>query len=220
MRELISSRLAALVKQGEELIDALATQGDDDWVDDSEVTSYETWLASVGNLFHVIGGSDSHYFVRFRDIVTTQKNPAGVKVFVARRVFGVLLSALEEWSQGTLQKVEEIFAAAAFDDLLDDAVRFLEQDRRVESCTLSITVLEHAVKRIGLKHHLRPAEPGFDGMVDALTKSDQTGEAERELLAACVGLRRRLELEGWAEADPSDVEAVTRCTRRLIEQYL
>ena len=149
MREVISARLTALVKDGEELLAEISDQNDDDWVDDADVTDHEMWLASAGTLLHAIGGSRSPYFGRFREIVAAQTNPSGVKVFVIRRVYGLLLSTHEEWSQGTLQKVEDMFTAAAFDDLLDEAVLFLENERNVEACVLSVTVLEHAVKRVG-----------------------------------------------------------------------
>ena len=50
MREVISSRLTALVKDGEELLAEISDQNDDDWVDDADVTDHEMWLASVGTL--------------------------------------------------------------------------------------------------------------------------------------------------------------------------
>jgi hypothetical protein len=57
MRELISARLAALVKQGDELLAETTGQHDQDWVDDADATEHESWLASVGTLLHAIGGS-------------------------------------------------------------------------------------------------------------------------------------------------------------------
>jgi len=106
----MGTRLATLVREGQELIEELAPQDDDDWVDDSEVVVYQKWLASVGNAFLLTGGADSAYVDQFREIVNSQKNPAGLMVYVVRKVFGLLLSALEESTHGTLKMVEAIVA--------------------------------------------------------------------------------------------------------------
>jgi hypothetical protein len=139
---------------------------------------------------------------------------------VVRRVYGLLLSTLEEWSQGTLQRVEDVFTAAAFDDLLDDADRFRRDRRHLESCVLSVTVLEHALRRIAAKQGVMAGQRDFDALVTALEDCASTGDAERELLAECSGLRRRIDQRGWADAAAGDIEAFTSCTRRLIEQFL
>ena len=216
----IGNRLAALVRDGQELVDDLVQQDEDNWIDDSEVVVYQKWLASVGHVFLLTGGANSSYVLQFREIVNSQRNPAGLMVYVVRRVFGLLLSGLEEWSHGTLQLVEGIVTPAVFDDMLDEAAEEHEAGRVLEAAVVATMVFRLAVKKVALKHELLPRGKTTLDLLDAMTKAGVFNRRQHERLKAGLAVGDGGSRAGWDSVPPEDVAALIETTRKLVAGFL
>lgn len=151
MPDEMGSRLAALVKQGRGLVDDLEGQPDDAWVDDAELTLYESWLSAVGATLLDLGGGGLEPFRDFRRILVAQRNPVGLKTHVVRRTFDLVFRMLEQHNQGALRRIEDIVVATVYDDFLDEAERLRAAGRLGEGRALACTVLGHALRRIGAR---------------------------------------------------------------------
>jgi hypothetical protein len=220
MRGEIGTRLAALVREGTELVDDLAGQDDDHWVDDAEVVVHQKWLASVGNALLLTGGADSSYVSQFREVVNSQKNPAGLMVYVVRKVFGLLLSVLEEWSHGTLKMVESIVTPAVFDDMLDEAAGLEGAGRMLESTVLASSVLRLTLKKVAIRHKQRVIDKTPAELLAALTKASVFNQRQHERLTAGLVVGDAGSSKGWDTIETAELEELIETTRKLVSGFL
>ncbi len=219
MREEIGNRLSSLVKEGGELVDGLKSQDDDAWVDDAEIPIYQSWLTASGNLLLAIGGTEFDYFQRLRDIVTTQKNPAGLQIFVVRRAYELLLSALEDLTEGTVRVFEDIVAATLLDDFLDRAARYHDAGRTMESAALASTVFEHVLRRIGTKRGKRFTDKILEPSIANLVAAGLFNDDEGQQVTAYAVIHDRT-VAGDAGIESAEVESLIAGTRALIQDFI
>jgi hypothetical protein len=220
MPEEISGRLAAVVKRGRELVDRLRGEEDEAWIDDSDLAPYEAWLIEVGELLLSLSDPELESFREFRRILASQRNPAGLKTYVVRRVFDLTFRVLEQHSQGPLRRIEDIVVATTYDDFLDDAARLLSAGREPEAAALACTVLSHALRRIVAR---RRAELRPDTLADLVTALEKIDGLEPEHARAFRAHAKTCELVLGAAASPEragdPAELIAR-TRKLIGDYL
>jgi hypothetical protein len=215
MADEIAGELGELIKKGRELLDELASEDEDGWIDYGAVEPYEDWLYGVGHLLLTAEGPESGHFADFRRILNTQRNPVGVKTSVFRDTFDLVLSVFEEWSCGTLKKFEDIVAATILDSLLDQADGYRKSNRTVESSVLAGAVLEHAVGRISAKNGLRMEVESLSKAAAALADSAVLGQDGDRRLAVLLELRKSGQaLEG------EDLDGLIDNTRKLVEEFV
>jgi hypothetical protein len=219
MPEDITAKLANLVKDGRDLVDELASQDDDSWIDFGDVRIYETWLGTTGQLLLSIGGPQSEHFVKFREIIDSQRNPVGVKTYVVRRVFDLVLAVFEEWSCGSLQKFEDIVAAPILDDLLDQADRYRSSDRKIESLALTCAVVEHTLRRIASKNRIRSAGKSLQALADELVSSTAFDEQARSRLKESLTVCCHASSTDWDAIEPDDLVGLIAESRKLVEEF-
>ncbi len=216
MADEITARLAALVKRGRELVDGLESDADDGWIDDADVALYESWLASVGNLILAIGGAESAPFVEYRRIVTSQLNPAGLKTYVVRQTFDIVLGVYEQWSQGAVRRLEDIIAATTFDGFVDAAAAHRDAGHDAEAAAIAGSVLDHALRRIASCNGVAVSGSLVD-LTASLTAAGVFETAQGERFGEFAGRQDRAARSGWADVE---TDGLVEATRGLIEGYL
>jgi hypothetical protein len=216
MTEDAPEKLAELIRNGRELVDELSGQDAGGWVDFGEVDPYERWLGSTGQLLLTLGGPQSEIFGRFRDIVNEQRNPVGVQVGVVRKVFDLVLAVFEEVSCGSLRRFEDIVAAPILDDLLDEAERHREGERKLETMALVSAVLEHTLKRLCAQHHIDRSGKSLQALAEELAESPAFGEQSAQWLRSAVAICSRSSTEQRLALASRELTAAIDDTRRLV----
>jgi len=220
MAEDVSSRLTGLIKKGEELIDDLEGQGDDAWIDDAAVATFQTWVVAAGDLLLVLGGPQSDHFSDFRKIVFSQRNPVGLKTYVVRRTFELLLGVLEEWSKGELKKYEDIVAATVFDDFLDDAETHHDAGHKAESAALAAAVFGHALRAIAGNHGVVTARRSVSEVVAALTEQGVFDAARGAEVQGYARLQSDVVSARASEIDAAAIGDLIDGTRKLLQEFM
>ena len=220
MSDAITSRLAELVKDGRELVDDLVDQQDDDWVDDGDVAIYETWLAASGQLLLNVEGPESASFGNFRQIINAQRNPVGVKTFVIRQVFDLVLSVFEEWSCGSLRRFEDIVAAPILDDLLDQAERYRGNDRKTESSAVACAVFEQVLRRIAARNGVPRSGKQLQALADEVCRVDTVDEQAARRLQRSVAVHGNAAAARWDDVADEDIAGLIADTRQLVQDYI
>jgi hypothetical protein len=220
MSDEITARLADLIKTGRELLDDVASQDDAAWIDFGEVTIYESWLVSAGQLLLTTVGPESEQFGRFREIVNSQRNPSGVKTYVVRQAFDLMLSVYEEWTCGSLRMFEDIVAAQILDDLLDQAGDYRYPERRVESSALACAVLEHVMRRIAARNRIEFRGKTLEALADELAGSSVLDEEASRRLKESLAVRTRASAADRKAIRRDDVEGLIANTRKLVERFV
>jgi len=216
MTEDAPEKLAELIRSGRELVDEIARQEDDDWIDFGEVDAYETWLGSTGQLLLTLGGPQSEIFGRFRDILNEQRNPVGVQVVIFRKVFDLVVAVFEEISCGSLRRFEDIVASPILDDLLDEAERHRENERKLETMALVSAVLEHTLKRLCAQHHIDRSGKSLQSMAEDLANAPAFGEESASWLRSAVAVCSRSTTEQRLALGSGELTGVIDHTRRLV----
>ncbi len=220
MSDAITSKLADLVKNGRELVDDLVDQQDDAWVDDGDVAIFESWLAASGQLLLNVEGPESASFGTFRKIINSQLNPVGVKTFVVRQVFDLVLSVFEEWSCGSLRRFEDIVAAPILDDLLDRAERYSGDHRKAESSALACAVFEQALRRIAARNGVSPSGKQLSTLVDEVSRVDAVDEQAAARLQRSVTVHGNAVAARWDDVADADIAGLITDTRQLVKDYI
>jgi hypothetical protein len=220
MSDAITSRLAELVKDGRELVDDLVDQQDDTWVDDGDVAIYESWLAASGQLLLNIEGPESASFGKFRQIINSQHNPVGVKTFVVRQVFDLMLGVFEEWSCGVLRRYEDIVAAPILDDLLDLAERYRADDRRAEASALACAVFEQALRRIAARNGISRSDKKLPALADEVARVDAIDDRAAGRLQRSVAVHENVREARWNDVADEDIAGLIADTRQLVQDHI
>ena len=155
VKEQISERFAALVREGQQLVQLLpradSGYGYDFYVDAHRLHDYQAWLSAVGHLITMVSPPAGHYPAELTKLQSGDQMEHSVVPNVVERVFGLLTAAQQDWSQGLLRQIEYVLAAAAFDDFLDHAAAYHKGAKKIESAVLASAVLEDTVKKIAGK---------------------------------------------------------------------
>jgi len=231
----ITERFDVLLKEGEALVNALPplVKPTDQYggtktipgrlasyVNEYEIPRYQSWLSSAANLLHQVAGPGS-YFAKTCDELTHDKRMEnGVHSEVVQKMFALLKAAKEDADYGLLGKIEFNIAGATFDDFLDHAEEYHKGNKKMESSVLASAVLEDTVKKICNKNSINPSGKRLDDLVTQLVQTDILTRVKAKRVRSFAGVRNHALHAEWDEFDISDVGAMIKGVRELIEEFL
>jgi uncharacterized protein YutE (UPF0331/DUF86 family) len=135
-------------------------------------------------------------------------------------MLGLLKGTKEEWDHGLLGRMEYIVAGATFDDFLDYADEYHKGNKKMESSVLASAVLEDTVKKIAQKNGLITEGKTLDPLIDELVKANVFTPVKAKRVRSFAGVRNHALHAEWDKFDNSDVGAMIKGIRELIEESL
>jgi len=234
-KEEINKRFETLIKKGNELLGTLGpdsyvinangeTRTDYNsypyWVPKVRVPEFRAWLTSASSLIHFVSLPDAP-LVRECDLIMTDEDlQRGMPSSVLTQICGLLIGAKDEWDNGSLGKIEYIFAGETFDNFLDHAAEYHKGNRKIEASILASAVLEDTMKKIAQKNGVSTSGKALDPLIDELVKANVFRPVKAKSVKANAGVRNLALHAEWDKFDISDVGKLIVGTKELIENYL
>ncbi|MDD5326285.1 MAG: hypothetical protein PHY02_00540 [Phycisphaerae bacterium] len=235
MKEDITKRFDELINHGRGLIGTLGPElagisGDghkkydnnryEYWVPQKRVSEFRAWLTSASNLTHFVAPPETHLAKECDDLMADEHLKQGVPSNVLVLMLGVLKGVKDEWDHGLLGRIEYIVAGATFDDFLDYAAEYHKGNKKIESSVLASAVLEDTVKKIAQKNGLATERKTLDPLIDELVKANVFTPVKAKRVRSFAGVRNHALHAEWDKFDNSDVGAMIKGIRELIEELL
>jgi len=234
-KEEITKRFEMLIKRGRELLGTLGpdvvqinTDGETEvnydsypyWVPKVRIPDFRAWLTSVSNFLHFISPSDTPIIRECDSLMSDGHLKQGVPSNTLVSMLGLLKGAKDEWDNGSLGKIEYIFAGETFDNFLDHATDYHKGNKKIEASILASAVLEDTVKKIAQKNRVEASGKTLDPLIDELVKANVFTPVKAKSIKASVGVRNHALHAEWDKFDISDVGKLISGTKELIENYL
>jgi len=223
MNELISKRFDTLIEEGKRLETTLPRTkngGIATVIDSPKISLYEAWLTSAINLVHTIAPPKSSYLQEIERIRQNEHFKYGFPSLAFQQMFGLLVSAKQEWVQGLLRQIEYVIAAETFDDFLDHAAIYHKGNKKTEASILASAVLEDTVKKIANKNGINPSGKSLDELIDELAKTDVITPVKAKRYKGYSGVRNSALHAEWGQIDIRDVGELINGVKEMIVQYL
>ena len=128
-------------------------------------------------------------------------------------------SAVYDWREGLLRRIEYIFAAETFDDFLDHADKYHKANKKAEAAVLVSAVLEDTVKKIARRNNVNPSRT-LDPIINDLIAANVFTEPEGKRVRAFADLRNKADHAEWDGFDIKDVGKTIEGVRDLIGHHL
>jgi uncharacterized protein YutE (UPF0331/DUF86 family) len=234
-KEEVAKRFEELINKGRGLIGTLrpelvginadgkrtlAPESYEYWVPNVRVPEFRAWLTSASNLIHFVVPPETHLAKECDHLMADEHLKQGVPSNVLVLMLGVLRGAKDEWDHGLLGRIEYIVAGATFDDFLDYAAEYHKGNKKTESSVLASAVLEDTVKKIAQKNGLATESKTLDPLIDELVKANVFTPVKAKRVRSFAGVRNHALHAEWDKFDNSDVGAMIKGIRELIEELL
>jgi uncharacterized protein YutE (UPF0331/DUF86 family) len=234
-KEEISKRFEALIQKGNELLGTLGpnvyqtntdgtTETDYDsypyWVPKVRIPDFRGWLTSAYSFIHFVSPSNTPIVSECDRLMTDEHLKQGVPSNTLVLMLGLLKGAKDEWDNGSLGKIEYIFAGETFDNFLDHASEYHKGNKRIEASVLASAVLEDTMKKIATKNGVDADGKTLDPLIDDLVKANVFTPVKAKSIKAYAGVRNLALHAEWDKFDISDVGKLIAGTKELIENYL
>lgn len=222
MKETIDQRFKDLIQEADRLIKAIPWYEGEPryWVEDHQIAEYQKWLGSSANLLKLVTTSDSLFARESNKILGDQDAKIGISYRMVQKMYGLLLSAQDEWALGLLRKIEYMVVAEAFDDFLDHATYYHKGNKKKESSILASAVLEDTVKKIAKKNSLETKGVSLEPLIDNLVKANIFTPVKAKRIKGYAGVRNHALHAEWDDFDIRDVGELIKGTRELIDEFL
>jgi uncharacterized protein YutE (UPF0331/DUF86 family) len=234
-KEEVTKRFEELIVRGEGLLGTLGpeivqldTSGNTEansesypcWIPKVRIPEFRSWLTSASNLIHFVVPPETHLAKECDNLMADEHLKQGVPSNVLVLMLGVLRGAKDEWDHGLLGRIEYIVAGATFDDFLDYAAEYHKGNKTMESSVLASAVLEDTVKKIAQKNGLATEKKTLDPLIDELVKANVFTPVKAKRVRSFAGVRNHALHAEWDKFDNSDVGAMIKGIRELIEELL
>ncbi len=188
-------------------------------LNDQHSQACKAWLASAHNLAHwVLASSSNPYKTAIDKICSTDRGlriPDSVGAVAA-----MLESLLSDIDNGLISSIENQTRAVVFDDFLDHAKEYAEQNLSKESGVISGVVFEDALRTICRNHDIEEKGHKLDELISVLSKQGIFNETKAKRARVAAHVRTKATHAQWDEFDISDVKTTIEFTEELITSNL
>src|SRR6266496_2899557 len=173
------------------------------------------WMASAENLVGMLCPSpDSGYRRRVQAILN---QGAG---WTAHKYVGEIAAILQglqaDAKHGLLASIADRARAETFDDFLDHAEAYYEEDRKNEAGVIAGVVFEDALRSICRKRNITEKGVQLDDLISALVKVDVLSATKAKRARVAAHVRAKATHAQWDEFDIKDAKAAIDLARELI----
>jgi hypothetical protein len=186
--------------------------------DSQHMALCQGWITEALSIIRLaVPVSDSPYRTRVEQIAA--HGPGSIVDHVAG-IGQILGGLLRDIDAGLMSSVTNKVRAETFDDLLDHAESYLQEDRKNPAGVIAGVVFEDTIRRICRNHNIVEPASDLDRLINALeTKGIIKGQQRAQALVAAL-VRSKATHALWDEFDKSGVEATIQITKQLLCDHL
>jgi hypothetical protein len=190
----------------------------------AQVTAYDVghcraWITTVINAIQVLCPDETSPYRKQADNVSKRETGYTIHHDV-NELKSLLKFLLKDIEAGLLISIADRASAETFDDFLEHAVAYLNENRKEQAGVIAGVVFEDSLRRICRKHEIEDKNISLDDLISALTKIGVLTATKAKRARVAAHVRTKATHAQWNEFDISDISPSINFTRELIRQEL
>lgn len=177
------------------------------------------WLTSAQNLVHLVVSNPNNPYQSSVDKICSMNRDYCIHDSVGE-IAVILQSLLKDIKNGLLTSVENQAKALAFDDFLDHAKAYANQEMKNEAGVIAGVVFEDTLRNICRNNEVDEVGINLDKLIAELTKSDVITQIKAKRARVAAHVRTKATHAQWEEFELSDVITTIKFTEELINANL
>lgn len=212
----LRARIAQLIKESSAL-----SRGNEhgQCTDERQQQFCSAWLTAAHNAIHRACPDPKAPYRQKADKVALGNHGYGIHAGVGE-LAAVLQNLLTDADAGLLASVADRARAETFDDFLDHAEAYANENRKNESGVIAGVVLEDTLRRICAKLDIAEKGVKLDALISELAARGELTAVKAKRARAAADVRTKATHAQWGEFEVSDVQATISFTRELIASKL
>jgi hypothetical protein len=208
----IRYRLEALIEEGSRL-----RHGDDRDVctDSDHFQNCKGWVTGVRSFLRVLFPSGDSIYTQEVDELTKQDWGWTVNQLVGE-ICAILKHLSADFSAGLLSSIEDQTRILIFDNFLDHARHYLDDNKKNEAGVIAGVVFEDTIRRIADKSSITQAGVNLDKVISALSQAQIISGAMAKRARAAAHVRTKATHAQWDEFESGDAAAAISTTDALV----
>ena len=187
--------------------------------DQMQMQACSAWLTSAQNLVHLICSDPKAPYRQKADRVALGEHGYGLHAAVGE-VAAVLATLQIDGDSGLLVSVADRARAETFDDFLEHADMYLQDNREREAGVIAGVVFEDALRRVCRKNEIVEKERKIDELISTLSSKGEISAIQAKRARVAAHVRTKATHAQWDEFGLDDVRATIEFTRELIVSKL
>jgi len=177
------------------------------------------WIASALHIIELITSNKTNdYYLHSKKIADKEYG------YIINQQVGELTYLLEylknDIKEGLLTSIAERARAETFDNFLDHAQKYYDNNQKNESGVISGVVFEDTIRRICAKNSIPENGIKLDKLINDLSAANIISQVKAKRARVAAHVRTKATHAQWDEFDLAEVEETIKITREFIEKYL
>lgn len=177
------------------------------------------WMASAENLVVLLCPNPESAYRRRIDQILSHGADWTAHNYVGE-LAAVLTSLAADAKEGLVTSIENRARAETFDNFLDHAEAYCQDNRKYESGAIAGVVFEDAVRRVCRNRAINEKGIRLEDLISALARTDVLSATKAKRARVAAHVRTKATHAQWDEFDIKDVRATIDFTRELIAAEL
>lgn len=191
----------------------------DQCTDPRQMQACSAWLTAAQHLVHLICSEPGAPYRSKADQIASRDY--GYMVHFAVGELASVLSALQkDAALGLLASVADRARAETFDNFLDHADAYLQDNRKNEAGVIAGVVFEDTVRQVCRKNMIAEQDRSIDALISALANIGKISAVKAKRARVAANVRAKATHAQWDEFDIKDVRATIEFTKEIIESNL
>ena len=183
--------------------------------DQVQMQDCSAWLTAAQNLVHLIITDPNAPYRDKADRVVLRKYGFMIHTGVGE-LASVLKALKNDIDSGLLASLADRARAETFDDFLDHADEYLQNNRKNPAGVIAGVVFEDTLRRVCRKNMLEEKGKRIDGLISVLSSKGLISGIKAKRARAAAHVRTKATHAQWDEFETEDVRAIIEFTRELI----
>jgi len=213
-KKVITSRLQDILNKNSELFD----EGDSE----TDIARMYAFSGAVENIIHyAFSGSGSPYLTRIQKLVGSFDSCSYRQLKVRYlSLYNLVEHLIEDIDHGLIDDAIMKAQAMTFDDFLDHAQLYLDEERHMESGVIVGVVFEDTIRKVANKNGIDPSNSKLEQLINALKSAQVFEGTKAKRCKVASDIRGHAAHASWDKYDLSDVKDAMSITRSIITDYL
>lgn len=188
-------------------------------VDERQQQLCSAWITAAHNAVHIaISDPSAPYRLKVDKVAGSDR---GYVIHTAvGELAAVLRSLLADADAGLLASVADRARAEVFDDFLDHASAYIQENRKNEAGVIAGVVFEDTLRRVCRKHSIAERGRKLDALISDLASCGEPTAVKAKRARAAADVRTKATHAQWTDFELSDVQATVDFTRELVAAKL
>jgi len=217
LEENISMSLDRLIKEGQRL--RRGNYKHNRVISTTHKEECSGWIASTINIIELItSGLSKAYIDRSKKIAEKDYG------YIINQQVGELTSLLEnlkcDIQDGLLISIVDRVRAETFDNFLDHAQSYYNEDKKKESGVIAGVVFEDTIRRMCTRNNISETGNKLDSLINELAKVNIITPIKAKRARVAAHVRTKATHAQWDGFELNDVEETIKVTRDFIENHL